>query len=246
MAWEKEHGTADQNPKDIQGKRKPPLHLIPPVANIVEAMVLKYGADKYQPFNWRTGPQISLMEYIGAIERHIAQLKDGEDVDQESLLLHIGHVRATTGIILDADSLGQLNDDRPAAGMACEYMDEYTIRPEPQDEIGDLIEVDDESELVPAMGVSRAIFEGRDMPEDPDRYARGTEAPHAFVEQQPRFGEVHPMPIIQELPPVAKPILGPTEKQRIRTELMGIFEQFDNGFDGDGIQHIKRLAEQLK
>jgi len=41
------------NPKDRIGIKKPPIHLVPPVAIIHEAMAFKDGADKYGPYNWR-------------------------------------------------------------------------------------------------------------------------------------------------------------------------------------------------
>lgn len=121
------HGMySDQNPKDVAGSKKPPLHLVPPVANIHECQVLQHGADKYTPFNWRQGPKISLSLYIGAMERHIAALKDGESVDPESGFMHLAHIRATTAILLDALSLGQVNDDRPPKGKASEVLARLT------------------------------------------------------------------------------------------------------------------------
>ena len=128
------------NPKDIAGSRKPPLHLVPPVANLYEAAVLQYGATSHPSgprgeFNWRTGPKISLCQYISAIERHVAALKDGEWDDKSSGLPHLAHIRATTGIILDADSLEQLNDDLPAPGKAAELIARLTR--EPDDEISE-------------------------------------------------------------------------------------------------------------
>lgn len=119
-----------QNPKDIAGSRKPPLHLVPPVANIHECMVLAHGAKKYGEFNWRTGPAISLPEYLSAMTRHILAIQDGEYIDPESNLPHLAHIRATAGILLDADSLDNLKRDFETVGNASELIAFYTL-PDP-------------------------------------------------------------------------------------------------------------------
>ena len=107
----------DQNPKDRASSHKPPLHLIPPSAEILEAMVMGLGARKYGPFNWRTSP-IRATVYIAAAKRHLAQWLDKQDIDPESGVSHLAHARACLGILLDAQSLSKLIDDRPPPGAA--------------------------------------------------------------------------------------------------------------------------------
>ena len=107
----------DQNPKDRASANKPPLHLIPPSAEILEAVVMGLGARKYGPYNWRTAP-IRATVYIAAAKRHLAQWLDGQDEDVESGVSHLAHARACLGILLDAQSLHCLNDDRPPPGAA--------------------------------------------------------------------------------------------------------------------------------
>ncbi len=124
-----------QNPKDIAGSRKPPLHLVPPVANLWECMVLQVGADEYGAWNWRAGPKITLSEYVGAMERHIAALKDGQWNDPKHGFPHLAAIRAGAGIVLDAESLGQLNNDLPAPGKAADLIARLTR--EPPDEISE-------------------------------------------------------------------------------------------------------------
>lgn len=109
------------NPKDQAGQRKPPLHLVPPVAIIHDATVLRYGAEKYGPYNWRE-EKISYSVYVSAAMRHLLSAFDGEDVDPESGLPHIAHARATLGILLDAISINAINDDRPLNGKAGEMI----------------------------------------------------------------------------------------------------------------------------
>lgn len=109
---------ASQNPKDRIGDTKPPLGLVPPSANILEAAVFGLGAKKYGgPFNWRV-QQIRASVYVSAAMRHLAQWFDGENDDPESGVSHLAHARACLGILLDAQATGHLIDDRPPAGAA--------------------------------------------------------------------------------------------------------------------------------
>lgn len=52
--------------------------------------VLEFGAKKYAKYNWKKG-----MHYVSTTEsmlRHIHSFLDGEDIDPESGLPHIGHI----------------------------------------------------------------------------------------------------------------------------------------------------------
>jgi hypothetical protein len=118
------------NPKDLEGQRKPPLHLIPASAQILESLVLKYGAAKYGAFNWRS-ETIRASEYVGATLRHVVQWFDGNDFDLDSGLCHLAHARATLGILLDALSTENVIDDRPKkSGRSDEMIIEHTEREE--------------------------------------------------------------------------------------------------------------------
>ena len=115
----------DLNPKDRIGERKPPLHLIPPAAEIAEAVVMGLGARKYGPFNWRrTDVRASI--YVAAARRHLAQWFDGQDNDPESGVSHLAHARACIGILLDALATGHLVDDRPLPGAASALIERHT------------------------------------------------------------------------------------------------------------------------
>lgn len=52
--------------------------------------VLEYGAEKYDDFNWAKG--LVPREILECMQRHLAALMDGEELDKESQLYHIGHV----------------------------------------------------------------------------------------------------------------------------------------------------------
>src|SRR5690242_11736026 len=71
------------NPKDVIGRTKPPLELVPPSFMILTSMAMKLGAKKYGPYNWRH-EKVSAMVYLGAALRHIQSAIDGEEIDHES------------------------------------------------------------------------------------------------------------------------------------------------------------------
>lgn len=113
------------NPKDRVGIKKPPVHLVPAAGIIEMAMAMKNGALKYGPYNWRSHP-VNLTVYIGAAQRHLLQLLDGEDAASDSGCHHAAHVAACMAIILDALATGNLIDDRPVKGAASKLIDQCT------------------------------------------------------------------------------------------------------------------------
>lgn len=100
------------DPKGEAGKLKPQLHLLPTAALEAAAGALSLGASKYGPWNWRGG-QVASSTYTGAMLRHLLAWRDGEDIDPESGVSHLGHVIANCAILLDAAQHGTLVDDRP-------------------------------------------------------------------------------------------------------------------------------------
>ena len=105
------------NPKHRIGITKAPLTLNPVVAAIEQSLAHYDGADKYGAFNWRV-EKVNMRIYIEAAKRHLDCLLEGEDYADDSGVHHCGHVMACMAIILDAQSLGQLIDDRPLPGAA--------------------------------------------------------------------------------------------------------------------------------
>lgn len=116
---------AAENPKDRVGAGKPPLHLIPPAAEILEAVVMGLGARKYGEYNWRTS-KVRATVYIAAAKRHLAQWLDGQDDDPESGVSHLAHARACLGVLLDAIATGNVIDDRPPAGPGAKLIQKHT------------------------------------------------------------------------------------------------------------------------
>lgn len=117
--------TNNTNPKDIIGASKPDLALIPPVALIHQALAHKNGADKYGPYNWREN-KVQMMIYLSAMQRHIIAIIDGEDVAEDSGILHLAHICAGANIVMDAMEGGNLIDNRPKKGHASEVLKRHS------------------------------------------------------------------------------------------------------------------------
>lgn len=124
-----------ENPKDRIGQTKPPLHLIPPAAEVLESVVMGLGARKYGAFNWRSA-KVRATVYIAAAKRHLAQWLDGESNDIESGVSHLAHARACLGILLDAQATGNMVDDRPPPGVASALISQHTGEPPMTQELG--------------------------------------------------------------------------------------------------------------
>lgn len=119
----------DGNPKDLVGGVKAQMWLIPPASMIAEAEAMTDGARKYGPYNWREkGVRYSV--YLSAIDRHKMALLDGEDVAEDSLVHHLGHIKACCGILLDSIAQGNIVDDRPIKGQASRLLKELQTRQE--------------------------------------------------------------------------------------------------------------------
>lgn len=117
-------GYPDNNPKTAIGATKVPLHLVPPSAKHFLALALKDGAGKYGPYNWRDA-KISASVYKAAAERHLDAFWDGEDYASDSKVHHLAHAMACMALMLDAMTVGMLNDDRPTKGASPELQAEY-------------------------------------------------------------------------------------------------------------------------
>ncbi len=113
------------NPKDIIGSDKLPLHLVPTSAIALESLAFLDGALKYGRQNWRrAGARASI--YYDAALRHLHKWFEGEDIDEESGVPHLAHVRACIGILIDADMAGKLTDDRALPVGYLDYVRQLT------------------------------------------------------------------------------------------------------------------------
>ncbi len=53
--------------------------------------VLEYGAKKYSPDNWKKG--LDKREILECMMRHLAAIMDGEDIDPETGITHMGNIQ---------------------------------------------------------------------------------------------------------------------------------------------------------
>ena len=102
------------NPKDRIGCTKVPLSMIPLSAQIQAALAHFDGSLKYGVYNWRR-ETVAASIYVDAALRHINKWFHGEECDADSGIHHLGHALACLNIVIDAQSYGNLVDDRPPA-----------------------------------------------------------------------------------------------------------------------------------
>jgi dATP/dGTP diphosphohydrolase len=78
---------------------KPRMELVP--FEVLEEIgkVLTFGALKYDPNSWQGVPD-AVAKYTGALIRHLAAFRGGEDVDADSGLHHLSHAACDLAFIL--------------------------------------------------------------------------------------------------------------------------------------------------
>jgi hypothetical protein len=81
---------------------KPQYGLLPPLALEETAKVLTFGAQKYEPDNWKFVPD-SKRRYFDALQRHLWQWKQGEQNDQETGLSHLAHAMCCLMFLYEHD-----------------------------------------------------------------------------------------------------------------------------------------------
>lgn len=113
------------NPKDIVGNTKLPLHLWPETATAAGCLALLDGALKYGRNNFRVTPIIASI-YVDAAKRHINAWFEGEDNDPDSGLSHISHALACMAIIVEGQVKETLIDDRQFPTNYRKFVDELT------------------------------------------------------------------------------------------------------------------------
>lgn len=98
----------------MQGKKfdngKIPLHLLPTEALKEIGKVLSFGAEKYDPWNWKCGMKWSRLS--GAALRHLFAWLEREDKDSETGLSHLAHAGCCILFLLTYEVLGLGEDDR--------------------------------------------------------------------------------------------------------------------------------------
>lgn len=85
--------------------------LLPPFASDQLAKVYTMGAKKYAPNNWRKG--MAWSRVIGSLKRHLNEIENGNDFDEESGLYHAAHVAWNAVTLLEYYKIYPQGDDRP-------------------------------------------------------------------------------------------------------------------------------------
>lgn len=113
------------NPKDLVGSDKLPIHLFPTTAIATGTVAMLNGALKYGRSNFRAvGVRSSI--YYDAARRHLDAWFEGEEVDPDDGVPHLGAALACIAILVDSLAAGNLNDDRMVKGGYRRYIDEMT------------------------------------------------------------------------------------------------------------------------
>lgn len=77
---------------------KPDLALLPYPALVEMSQAFMYGERKYARHNYRHGFETHRL--IGAALRHIYKWENGEDLDPESGVSHLGHALASIAMLI--------------------------------------------------------------------------------------------------------------------------------------------------
>lgn len=87
------------------------FNYITPGAMADAVKVLEFGAQKYKAWNWAKGMDWSVP--TGCILRHARKIVEGEEIDGESHLPHMGHIVANVIMLAWYATYYQEGDDRP-------------------------------------------------------------------------------------------------------------------------------------
>ena len=90
--------------------QKPRYDLIPSDSLHAIALVLTYGADKYEDRGWESGTRWG--RYFAACMRHLWAWWRGEELDPESGLPHLAHAGCCVMFLLAYECRGVGEDDR--------------------------------------------------------------------------------------------------------------------------------------
>ena len=97
----KESQTATTGGRKFDGG-KPQYGLLPPLALRATVDVLTFGAEKYEPDNWKHVPD-SKRRYFDALQRHLWAYKEGEVIDPESGMHHLAHAMCCLMFLYEHD-----------------------------------------------------------------------------------------------------------------------------------------------
>lgn len=113
-------------------QNKPRMSLVPSSLNRYVAFGLTYGALKYGDDNWRKG--FNWKDIIDSLERHLADLKEGKDIDDESGLPNLCLMGCNLAFLIEHFDKGLGNDDRfkTTMGRLLQFREPPRTKPEAQ------------------------------------------------------------------------------------------------------------------
>jgi hypothetical protein len=76
--------------------------LLPPLALKATVEILTFGAEKYEPDNWKVVPD-SKRRYFDAMQRHLWAWKEGEQDDPETGKNHLAHAMCCLMFLYEHD-----------------------------------------------------------------------------------------------------------------------------------------------
>ena len=76
--------------------------LLPPLALKATTEILTFGAEKYEPDNWKHVPD-SKRRYFDAMQRHLWAWKEGEQNDPETGKNHLAHAMCCLMFLYEHD-----------------------------------------------------------------------------------------------------------------------------------------------
>jgi hypothetical protein len=76
--------------------------LVPPLALKATVEILTFGAEKYEPDNWKAVPD-SKRRYFDAMQRHLWAWKEGEQNDPETGKNHLAHAMCCLMFLYEHD-----------------------------------------------------------------------------------------------------------------------------------------------
>lgn len=83
--------------------------LLPPAALQATVEILTFGAEKYEPNNWKYVPD-SKRRYFDAMQRHVWAWKNGEQNDIESGKHHLAHALCCLMFLYEHDTIYSVDD----------------------------------------------------------------------------------------------------------------------------------------
>jgi hypothetical protein len=84
--------------------------LLPPLALKATVEILTFGAEKYEPDNWKHVPD-SKRRYFDAMQRHLWAWKEGEQNDSESGKNHLAHALCCLMFLYEHDIMYSVDDN---------------------------------------------------------------------------------------------------------------------------------------